>query len=153
MTHTPYVLGIDVSKAQLDCCMLPSGEIRSFTNNPSGIGKLLHWMQSYDDSLLVTIEPSGGYEKPLQTTLLDNTISVAKVNARQVREFARAKGILAKTDVIDARILAEYGSIMEPRLLVPCGEIQEELSALVTRRRQLIDAIIAEKKPPGEGSE
>ena len=77
--------------------------------------------------------------------LLENGISLAKVNARQVREFARAKGQLAKTDAIDASVLAEYGQVMNPRTMVITSREQQELAELVKRRRQLVEITIIEK--------
>ena len=115
MTHTTTTIGIDVSKQYLDAFCHHDQQTLRVPNHPKGITALLVWMSRRTACPLIVIEPTGGYELTLQTMLLDQGFSLAKVNARQVREFARAKGRLAKTDALDASVLADYGQVMAPR--------------------------------------
>ena len=144
MTHTTTI-GIDVSKHQLDAFCSYDQETLTVANHAKGISALLKWVAAKDACPLVVLEPTGGYEHTLQAMLVGNDISLAKVNARQVREFARAKGRLAKTDAIDASVLAEYGQVMNPRTMVVTSREQQELAELVKRRRQLVELTIIEK--------
>lgn len=137
-------LGIDVSKSQLDVYLSEENKVRQFSNTNQGISSLIKWIGKESPSLLV-FEPSGGYERLLQRRLLNNKIPCAKVNARQIRDYARCAGILAKTDSIDARVLAEYGERMRPKHMIEKEEQEEELAELVKRRRQLIDEVVREK--------
>lgn len=142
--HT-YVktIGIDVAKAHFDVHVLPGKQAKRFANNEAGMRSLLEFIGK--DKSLVILEPSGGYENILQYTLLEKHIAVAKVNARQIRDFARACGILAKTDKLDASVLAEYGRKMEVRILSMQSKHEQKLAVLVARRRQLVDILTAEK--------
>jgi transposase len=101
----------------------------------------------------LVVEPTGGYERGVVDALLAARLPVAKVNAKQVRQFARACGQLSKTDRIDAFVLADYGRRMESKVLAPCSPGQTMLVDLVSRYRQLSHMIVQEKnrreKPPG----
>ena len=145
-------IGIDVSKATLDVYHSSENTGKQFPNDDKGIAKLIEWIGK-GDNVLVIFEPSGGYERFLQYALLSHSISCSKVNARQIRNFARAIGRLAKTDKIDAEILAHYGLKMQPRTMVIPEEKQRELAEYVKRRRQLIDMLVEERnrldKSPG----
>lgn len=145
MTHTTTTIGIDVSKQYLDVFCRHDQKTLRVPNHPQGITALLAWIGQRAARPLMVIEPTGGYEHTLQTMLLDQGLSVAKVNARQVREFARAKGQLAKTDAIDAAVLADYGQVMAPRTVVGTSPEQHELVQLVKRRRQLVELATIEK--------
>ena len=112
---------------------------------PQGITALLAWIGQRTARPLIVIEPTGGYEHTLQAMLLEQGLSLAKVNARQVREFARAKGRLAKTDTIDAAVLADYGQVMTPRTLVGPSPEQRALAQVVKRRRQVVELATIEK--------
>ena len=138
------VVGIDISKDYLDVCILPSGKELRYKNSAKEIESLCKRLLKEGD-VLVIIEPSGNYEQELQYTLLDRNIRVAKINAKQIRDFARASGKLAKTDSLDARILAVYGSKMEVRLLEARSESEKRLLSLVGRRRQLMQMLTSEK--------
>lgn len=138
------VVGIDISKDYLDICILPSNKEHRYENNDKGIDSLCKGLCKEGD-VLVIIEPSGNYERELQYTLLDRKIKVAKINAKQIRDFARACGKLAKTDSLDARILAVYGMKMEVRLLEARSDSEKRLHGLVCRRRQLSQMLSSEK--------
>ena len=96
---------------------------------------------------VIVCEPSGGYERLLATSLRSAGLPIAVVNARQVRDFARAKGILAKTDCLDARVLAEYGAVFKPAPKEACKPAA--LAEYVQRRRQLVDALKREMQQRG----
>lgn len=139
-------IGVDVSKCLLDVYCDSDGTHERFDNSPDGINKLIRWIAKRAEQALVVIEPTGGYEHMLQHMVLTNkTMHLAKVNARQIREFARAKGRIAKTDSIDARILAEYGIAMRPRILTMPPAYRQELRAMVTRRQQISGTIARER--------
>lgn len=145
MTHTTTTIGIDVSKQYLDAFCRHDQHTVRVPNHAQGIVALLAWIGQRTARPLIVIEPTGGYEHTLQTMVLDQGLSLAKVNARQVREFARAKGQLAKTDAMDASVLADYGQVMAPRTLVGTSHEQQALAQLVKRRRQLVELATIEK--------
>jgi transposase len=135
MNHHPLTVGIDVSKHRLDIAGIDG--VTNVDNTPNGLQSLIEHLQSLKPERVVC-EPSGGYERLLIATLQSHDIPVARVNARQVRDFARAKGVLAKTDALDARILAEYGEVFAPEPLSPRSD--DTLRQWVQRRRQWVDA-------------
>jgi len=135
-------VGIDVSKRYLDVA-LPEGTAR-LSNEPDGIAALIERL-SQTIPALVTLEATGGYETGLVLALQRANVPVAVINPRQARDFARAQGRLAKTDAIDARVLARFGEVMRPALLPPIDASREALAGLVARRRQLVEALIAER--------
>lgn len=136
LTATRFV-GIDVSKSSWDVHLLP--ESRSFTIrvNDSASERVQKQLGSPEDTLVV-VEATGGYERQLVAELMDAGWAVAVVNPRQVRDFAKALGRLAKTDEIDAQVLALFAQHVRPRTTPQTSEKQDELNALVIRRRQLI---------------
>lgn len=139
-------IGIDVSKHTLDVFCHADGNNAQFSNSPEDIGRLMKWIKKRAEESLVIIEPTGGYERMVQhIALTTKGIHIAKVNARQIREFARAKGRIAKTDKIDASILAEYGIAMKPRVLALPPVQRQKLSALVKRRQQLTNTSSRER--------
>lgn len=131
------VIGIDVSSERLDVAFLPSGQARAWTNDPEGIAGLVADIRTRA-ALLVVIEATGGYEVRLAGELAAAGVPVAVVNPRQVRDFARASGILAKTDRIDALVLARFGLVVRPEPRALPTEEERALGELVARRRQLI---------------
>jgi transposase len=141
---TEYVVGIDVSKRYLDVAAADSTETRRYPNLAEGIAALIGEMRAYPDSLVVA-EATGGYELGLVRALQVAKIPIAVVNPRQVRDFARARGKLAKTDAIDAHSIAAFGLVFRPRPIPTLIPGREAFTALVARRRQLIDMMIAEK--------
>jgi transposase len=114
------------------------------SNDLEGIGDLAARL-SRTASVLVVLEATGGYETALVLALQRANVPVAVVNPRQARDFARAQGRLAKTDAIDARVLARFGEVMRPAPLPPIDASREALTDLVARRRQLVEALIAER--------
>lgn len=136
--------GIDVSKARLDVCLLPEGEAFSVTNDAAGIEALLQRLQQVRPELVV-MEASGKYERPAAAAIAACGIAVAVVNPRQVRDFARAVGRLAKTDKIDAEVLARFAGTVGPRPSVLPDEEAQLLQAILTRRRQISEMLVAEK--------
>jgi transposase len=136
-------VGIDVSKSSFDVCVLPERSSFKLKQDPSGRQTLLAQLPS-PGTCLIVIEATGGYERPLVTELANAGHHVARVNPRQVRAFAKGVGILAKTDRIDASVLARFASDVRPRCVRETPEKQEELQQLVARRRQLVDQRSAE---------
>ena len=131
--------GIDVAKGHLDLAIREdSGEVETcrFDNNPEGIDRLEELLCEVDPEQIV-LEATGGYERPVSAALAAAGLPVAVVNPRQTRDFARATGRLAKTDEIDARVLAFFGERIQPEIRPAAPEDQEVFSALVARRRQL----------------
>ena len=137
-------VGIDVAKKSLDVATLPATTRRTFSHDAKGRRELLGNLPQ-PETCLVVVEATGGYERLLVADLLDAGHLVAVVNPRQVRDFAKALGILAKTDRIDAAVIARFGQQVEPRPLDEVHEKQGELDQLVTRRRQLVVLRTAEK--------
>lgn len=139
----PYV-GIDVAKAMLDVAIGSDGEVVRVENDEAGIGRLIDRLGSMAPTLVV-MEATGGYEGLVAGALAGKGIAVAVVNPRQVRDFAKATGVLAKTDRIDARVLARFAEAVrpEPRPL-PTKEAKE-LEAFLSRRRQIVDMLTMEK--------
>lgn len=137
-------IGIDVSKATLDIYIIPIKKHMQFNNDADGIQKLLAKMQLFTNALIV-MESTGGYEAPVSCELSKANLNVCVINPRQIRDFAKALGKLAKTDKVDAEVIALFASKMEPKPHVFYNEKQQTIVANNTRRRQLIDMIIAEK--------
>jgi transposase len=136
-------VGIDVSKARLDVAVRPSDEVWKCSNDEEGFAALVEKLKPL--SPLVVLEATGGYQAPLAAALSVAGIVVAVVNPRQVRDFARALGKLAKTDTLDAEVIARFAEAVrpEPRPL-PDAETQE-LQATIARRRQIVEMMSAEK--------
>lgn len=145
MSYTKRFVGIDISKMSFDLCVLPDGETACFANTASGIAAFMAFISPMEDIERFLLEPTGGYERHVVNALLSAGLPVARVNARQVRQFAGACGQLSKTDRIDAFILADYGRRMETTLVVPTSTAQTALTGLVARYRQLTHMIVQEK--------
>jgi transposase len=129
-------VGIDVSKKQWDVCLRPTGKICKFTADEVGLQRLRDLLQPLGRCLIV-VEASGGYEQRLAAELIEAGHDVARVNPRQVRDFARSLGRLAKTDRLDAQVLALFAEKVQPRPCEKVSEKQAELDELLSRRRQL----------------
>jgi len=136
-------VGVDIAKHRFDAKFLPQNRLHTFPNNPQGIQLLLDQLNALPGCLVV-VEATGRYERRLVAELVDAGHRVAVVNPRQVRDFARALGQLAKTDRIDAHVLALFGQRMQPRETENISKTQEELQQLVVRRRQVISLRTAE---------
>jgi transposase len=136
-------VGIDVSKAQLDVEIRPSGEKQSFANDKVGIKALVKWLAKTAPTLIV-LEATGGYERQVTRALVSADLPAVVVNPRQVRDFAKATGQLAKTDSIDAGVLAHFAEVIRPELRPLPDAVTLELRALTSRRRQFLEMIAAE---------
>jgi transposase len=144
VTPTPVFIGIDVSKDFLDIGSTHSDEVQRLSNDSAGWTVLIERLRQYEPERIV-LEATGGLERPLAMVLAAARLPVTVVNPRQVRQFARSTGRLAKTDAIDARMLARFGEAVRPELrLLPDGATYG-LQALVLRRLQLIEMLKAEK--------
>ena len=145
-TPTPaqVYVGIDVSKARLDVHIDPGGQTLSVDNTPAGIQSLLKTLKPLNVKL-VLIEATGRYERRLAGDLLDAAIAVTVVNPRQARDFARSLGKLAKTDKIDAQVLAQFARLGHHRLAEKTPENLQLLDQRVTRRRQIVAMLATEK--------
>ena len=137
-------VGIDVSKAVLDVAVRPAGDAWSVANSPEGIAQLVDRLREIAPKLIV-LEASGGLERRAIAALAGARLPVVAVNPRQVRDFAKATGRLAKTDAIDAEVLALFAERIRPEVRPLPDEETQELQALVVRRRQVVDMITAEK--------
>lgn len=113
MSSTPVTIGIDVAKAQLDIAVRPTGERWRVPNDEAGIAALVVRLQPLAPQVIV-LEASGGWETLVASTLAEAGLPVAVVNPRQVRDFARAIGQLAKTDALDAQVLARFAEVVRP---------------------------------------
>jgi transposase len=144
METPPSFVGIDVSKKRLDVALRPSGEVFTVANDATGLHQLVQRLNLCKPQLIV-LESSGGYELLAAATLRQAGLPAERVNPRQVRDFARATGSLAKTDKLDALILARYAEAVQPALR-PFPEAEQlELAALMGRHRQLTEMVVMEK--------
>jgi transposase len=143
MTPPLIFVGIDVSKAQLDVALRPDGRF-AVPNDEPGVAQLLTRLKAMPPTLVV-LEATGGVELPVTTALALAGMPVVVVNPRQVRDFAKATGQLAKTDAIDAEVLARFAEAIRPEPRPLPDEQTQGLAALVLRRHQLIDMLTAEK--------
>jgi len=137
-------VGIDVCKAQLDVAIRPTTQILSVPNDKAGIKTLVKHLEKLRPTLVV-LESTGGLERQVMLALVGAELSVVMANPRQVRDFAKSTGQLAKTDRIDAAVLAHYAEAIRPQPRPLPDELTLELRALTARRRQIIDMIVAEK--------
>lgn len=146
----PFV-GIDVSKARLDVAVRRSGASESFLNDAAGIKELVKRLAEIQATLIV-LEATGGVERGVTRALASAELPVVVVNPRQVRDFAKATGQLAKTDHIDAVVLARFAEAVRPAVRPLPDEITLELRALIARRRQITEMIVAENHRLGGAS-
>lgn len=144
MSSGKLYVGIDVAKATLDVALGGDGEIVQVTNDEAGIAALVERLSKASPALVV-LEATGGYESIVAGAVAGQGIAVAVVNPRQVRDFAKATGVLAKTDRIDARVLARFAEAVRPEARpLPTAEAKE-LEAFLSRRRQIVDMLTMEK--------
>ncbi len=144
MEIVPVFVGIDVSKARLDVAIRPTAQVLSVVNDPTGIEAVVKRLSELSPTLIV-LEATGGLERSITGALGSAQLPVVVVNPRQVRDFARATGQLAKTDLIDAEILAHFAEAVRPPLRALPDKLSLELRALIARRRELVEMIVAEK--------
>lgn len=138
------VIGIDVARDRLDVHVLPGGKAFSVTRDGSGLTALIKHIRTHD-APLVCLEATGGYEMEVVAALAGVSIPVVVINPRQVRHFAKATGRLAKTDRLDAEIIAAFARAVGPQVRPLPNEEERRLSALSRRRRQVVMMLAAEK--------
>jgi len=151
MSSSGCFVGIDVSKAELEVALLPEERVCKFPNDEGGISALVEQLSPLSPERII-LEATGGLEAPVVGALALAGLPVVMMNPRPVRDFAKATGKLAKTDRIDALVLARFGQTIKPPLRPLKDEQTQELDALITRRRQLVEIITAEKNRLGRAS-
>jgi transposase len=145
MTKIEQFVGIDVSKARLDVHVQPAGEEFSVANDEAGTAELIVRLASSGRPALVVLEATGGLQERAALALASAGLYVAVVNPRQVRDFARATGRLAKTDRLDAQVIAAFAEAVKPEPRPLADAERQALIDLVVRRRQLVEMRAAEK--------
>jgi len=138
-------VGIDISKDSLDVDVAGQGPKR-YANTAAGIAELVLALAPLPAPVQVICEPSGGYERDLLEALWAEKIPVSLVNAARARAFARARGLLAKTDAIDAAGLREYGELLRPAALAAPAPLRQRLAEFVRRREQLVKLVPMEEQ-------
>lgn len=143
MDQDSAFVGIDVSKGTLDSFVSTTGQVKQFLNTHDGIQRLTNYLKTQNPALVV-LEATGGFERLAAAELFAAGLPVVIVNPRQVRDFAKATGQLAKTDALDAQVIAEFARAVKPVIRELPDEHTRELADLLARRRQIIDMIVAE---------
>ncbi len=151
MSSSPIFIGIDVAKSRLDCMCRPEGMTFSVSNDTAGIEVLVEHLRTFSPTLIV-LEATGNYQMAAVAALVTANLPVAVVNPRQVRDFVKATGQLAKTDAIDAGVLAHFAEAMRPEPRPVPNEATQHLKLLLTRRRQLLEILKAEHQRLGSAS-
>jgi transposase len=144
MSQTQIFVGVDVSKARLDVAVRPSGETLTVRHDEAGMASLVTRLQAWQPTAVV-LEATGDLESAVVSALAAVGLPVHVVTPRQVRDVARATGRLAKTDALDAQLLAQFGEVLRPAPRLLPDEATQALSADLSRRRQLIEMLTAEK--------
>ena len=148
METTPCFVGIDVAKARLDVAVRPADEAWAAPNDEAGIDAVVARLRPLAPALVV-LEATGGLEVPLAAALAAAALPAAVVTPRQVRDFAKAVGQLAKTDALDARLLARFAAAVRPPVRPVPDAAAQALAALLARRRQTIAMLVAEQQRLG----
>ena len=149
--QAPVYAGVDISKSVLDVSL--AGHAASqYAHDPAGLAQLVKVLKKLP-LVRVICEPSGGFERDLLAALWAAGIPVSLVNAARVRAFARAQGLLAKTDAIDALVLREYGELLRPETTAAPSPQRQRLAELVQRREQLISILVMEEQRLGQARE
>lgn len=143
MTEEIVCVGVDVAKSTLDLAVSNSKETRQFQNDHEGITSAVQYITALKPTIII-LEATGHFEMPLAAALQTSRLPVVIVNPRQVRDFARATGVLAKTDSIDARILALFGLQIKPEVRLLPDQKVRDMGSLLSRRRQLIEMLTSE---------
>jgi len=141
-------IGIDISKEELEVAIWQEEKTEQYANSSKGIKALIAELSRKEIALIV-VEATGGYEYDLVVQMLKAGLPVALVNPTRIRRFAQASGKLAKTDKLDARVLAHFGQALKPEVRELKSELEDQISLKITRRRQLISMITAEKNRLG----
>ena len=144
-------VGIDVAKATMDMAVHPSGQQCSFRNDDGGIRKAVSCLKELAPALVV-LEATGGIEIRLVAAIVEQGLPVAVANPRHIRDFARATGKLAKTDALDAQVIAHFAAAIKPTPRPLPDEQAQEFSAMLSRRRQVVEMITAEKNRLGSAT-
>ena len=144
MDREPIYVGLDVAKAKVDVAVRPTGRSWVVSYDEAGVGELITQVESLDPAM-VLLEASGGLELPLVAALAAKALPVVVVNPRQVRDFAKATGILAKTDSLDAAVLAHFAEAVRPSIRPLRDADTQVLNSLVARRHQVITMLMSEK--------
>jgi len=144
MTDGSVFIGIDVAKAHLDVAVRPDGDTWQAANDASGIAALVAHLDQLRPTLVV-LEATGGYERPVTASLVAAGVPVAVVNPRQIRDFAKATGKLAKTDTLDAHVLAHFAAAVQPTPRPLPDADTQMLAAILGRRRQVVAMLTAEQ--------
>jgi transposase len=144
MAQLNQYVGIDVCKKYLDVYIRPRGEYFRTENNSAGVTQIQNKLTKLNLECIV-LEATGGMEQLVARTLSQKGLPIVIINPRQVKNFARASGKLAKTDKIDAQILAHFAQAIQPEIRPMASDSEQELKELVSRRRQIVEMITAEK--------
>ena len=148
MEQEATYVGVDVAKAQLDVSVRPSGEKWDVSRDEAGVRQLVSRLKTLEP-VMVLMEASGGLELPLVAALAAEAVPVAVVNPRQVRDFAKATGKLAKTDALDAAVLAHFAEVVRPPVRPLRDHETQALSSVVARRHQVMTMLVSEKNRLG----
>ena len=151
MTETETYLGIDVAKANIDIAVRPTGRVWQASYDAAGIEELVAQLEDLAPTA-VLLEATGGLEVPLAAALAAAALPVVVVNPRQVRDFAKATGQLAKTDALDAQVRAHFAEAVRPPIRPLRDADTQELNALTTRRNQMMTMLVAEKNRLGRAT-
>ncbi len=151
MEQESIFIGIDVAKAQLDVAVRPADDRWEISHDDAGIGQLVSQLKSLGPAM-VRVEASGGLELPLVAALASGELPVVVVNPRQVRDFARATGKLAKTDALDAAVLAHFAEAVRPPVRPLRDAETQALNSLVARRHQVMTMLVSEKNRLGSAA-
>jgi transposase len=147
--RTACYVGIDVSKATLEVAILPTGECLAASNDEAGIDELVGKLAELPEAL-VLLEATGGFERPVAAAIIAACgIAIFVVNPRQARDFAKATGRLAKTDALDALVLARFAQAIRPTPRTIPDQEAREFGEIFARRRQIVRMLTAEKNRPG----
>lgn len=144
MSEPEHFAGVDISKTHLDLGLLPEGRVERYANDEAGVAALVQRLVEWDPTWVV-MEATGGLEMLLATTGRVAGLPLAVVNARQVRDFAKATGRLAKTDSLDALVLARFAQAVRPEVRPGRTQAEQGLMEVVVRRRQLVEMRAQEK--------
>lgn len=143
--NTKVALGVDVCKRFLDVVLHVTGESKRFANSPAGLRALRCWLTGQPAPDIVVIEATGGHEAMVWRTLTDWGYPVARINPQRIRQFARAGGVMAKTDALDAAVMAEFGARMDVSPVAPKAKARDDLEQWLVRRDQLVEMRTAER--------
>lgn len=145
-TSSKIYLGIDIGKHAFDVFSSESNQYFKFDNKLKGFRQFFKLIANKQSSIgCICMESTGGYEKDLLFFLFQKQLPVSRINARWIRDYARSKGYLAKTDRVDARVISEYAETMSPALFQPVNQDKERLKELYLRRQQLVQLCTTEK--------